>query len=371
MRSESAVVGREPEPSGLPPVARWRLAVRLLSGCERGWRRASRFLVRGLADRRRTTEWLGQLASPELARVWLADPSLASRLQEPYLDLAWTVGERMDALAGHHASLASLFGPLGMESLYSGMVPLVRLVRPGGQGMVELALGHCPILGRWGELTLAVRDSRSGRHLAALTFSFQYSFGRRIIFIGGLHADCDPAVRQLGRDLRTEVHGLRPKALALWALQELGTVWQVEGLHAVAGARAIPADAPGSGPVAAAGDPFWLESDGRRMADGTWDLPCQFRPRAREELKPSRRRTHERRYALLASLGPKLREAVGALPSGGYGSEGAGARPGEFALETGLESFAGSAWPMPTPPSPSTHGPDLAMPGEISPVPAT
>lgn len=369
MPSASVADGRDPDPPSLTPLARWRLAARLLAGSGRGWWQAGRFLARGLADRKRTGDWLAHLASPDLIRAWQASPELATRLQGEYLDLAWTETERLDALVGHHGSLAEFFGPLELEALYLGLVPLVRLRRPGGQGRVEIVLGHRREWGRCGELVLAVTEPRSGGLIAALTFSFTFSFGRRVILIGGLHAETGATARELVHELPRDMHGLRPKALALWALQELGSLWRIEAIHAVPDARAVRPDRARGDWVEESGDQFWLESDGRRLPDGAWELPRQFRPRSREELKPSRRRTHERRYAMLASLRPLLLEAGRAVMSNPAAT--GLVQPPEFLLEPAVELSGHSAWPMPLPPSTPPDDPDLMQPGEVSPIPAS
>ncbi len=367
----SALAAEQPDPDSpsLTPLARWRLAARLLSKGGRGWWQAGRFLARGLADRQRTADWLAHLSSPDLIRVWQAAPELATRLQGDYLDLAWTATERFDALVGHHTSLADLFGPLELESLYFGMVPLVRLRRPDGQGALEVSLGHRPELGPRGELVLAVRDSRTGIWIAALAFSFCFSFGRRGIVIGGLQAEPGAVTRHLIHELPKEMHGLRPKALALWALQELGSLWRIEAIQAVPDARAVCPNGA-RGPMAVeSGDEFWRESDGRRLPHGAWELPRETRARSREELKPSRRRSHERRYAMLAALRPLLLDAGRELVSGP--SETGYVQPREFLLEPAVELSGHSAWPMPILPSVPPDDPALMLPGEISPVPTS
>jgi hypothetical protein len=83
--------------------------------------------------------------------------------------------------------------------------------------------------------------------------------------------------------------------------------------------------------IAACYDDFWRESDGRRLpGGGSWELPLKFNARPRGELKPSRRRTHERRYAMLEALQPRLIAAISALSPEGQARVAQGDLPGEF-----------------------------------------
>ncbi|MBS0661951.1 MAG: DUF535 family protein [Verrucomicrobia bacterium] len=354
----------------LTPGARWRLAVRLLATGGPGWGSAARFIVRGLADWRRTSAWLERLADPDLIRVWAAAPELATRLQGPYLDRNWSPAERLDAVVGHHDSILSLFNPLELESLYRGPARLVRLDRPRGQGAVEIVLGSSRALGCRGELTLAVRDCTSGRTMAGLTFSFCYSFGRRLIVIGGFHSDHDQDTRRRSRELMKEMHGLRPKALAFWAVQELCPIWRVEGIHAVGDARAVRLGEPGGVTADNGVDDFCLESDGRHLPDGSWELPHQFRPRTREELKPSRRRPHERRYEMLAGLRPRLLGGVRHWSGGSRETANVTAAAGIFALDEGA-GLADEGSRSPVGRTASETQPGLPMHGGADPLPAT
>jgi uncharacterized protein VirK/YbjX len=62
--------------------------------------------------------------------------------------------------------------------------------------------------------------------------------------------------------------------------------------------------------LAASYDEFWAECGGARRPDRQWLLPLEVPRRSRAELRPCRRKEHERRYAMLDAWQPRLRAAL-------------------------------------------------------------
>ena len=149
--------------------------------------------------------------------------------------------------------------------------------------------------------------------LAGLTFCLLDEGRRRIGWIGGIQASADPRTRELIAGVAKQMHGLRPKALALWGLRQLGTPWQVEQLRAAGDAEHVHRHWHKKSEFEASYDEFWSESGGRAHAGGGWELPLVVPRRRREEIKPSRRKAYERRYSLLAELRAELLAAYSAI----------------------------------------------------------
>jgi uncharacterized protein VirK/YbjX len=310
----------------------WLTAGRILSsGPASGLRQRLKFFGRALRQPRLTHAWLVRLVQPDIAPLWVAHPRLATKLQRPYLCCAWTTLERFAALMGHYDALTRCFAPAARAAIYHGGLDLIRLTSSTSGRKLDVRLLYRDQFEKEGELTLVIHDVATGLILAGLTFSVVHNAGRRIIIIGGLQASPDPRMRDLIHAVAKEYHGLRPKALALWCLQELGALWQVGQIQAVGDEQHIYRHAHKRREFAASYDEFWNESDGRRLpGGGSWELPLQLRPRTREELKPSRRKAHERRYALLSALRPMLRNAAESLAPGSSAATVLAASPAEF-----------------------------------------
>ena len=293
----------------------WVAAGRILSfGSVGQVRQPLKFYLRAVRQPRLTHAWLARLVQPDIAPLWAAHPRLATKLQRPYLCCAWSPLERFGALMGHYQALTRCFAPAARVAIYQEGLPLLRLIHPDSDRQLEVRLAYHDQFEKEGELTLVIQDVGTGLTLAGLTFSLVSHAGQRVLIIGGLQASPDPRMRDIIHAVAKEHHGLRPKALALWCLQELASVWQISQIQAVGDGQHIYRHTHKRREFAARYDDFWAESDGTRLpGGGSWELPLQLRTRPREELKPSRRKAHERRYAMLAALRPVLAKAARSL----------------------------------------------------------
>ncbi|HWZ94528.1 MAG TPA: DUF535 family protein [Opitutaceae bacterium] len=279
-----------------------------------GLRHRLKFFVRAWRQPRLTSAWLARLAQADLAPLWMARPRLATKLQRPYVHCEWRVLERFGALMGHYDILSRIFSANVRQAIYCDKgIKIIRLANPTSGRQLDLRLFYHDQFEKEGELTLAICDVATELTLAGITFCLAQPAHHRTIIIGGLQASPDPHTHALIHDVTKEMHGLRPKALALWCLQQLAACWQAGRIEAVGDAQHIYRHWSKRREFAASYDEFWSESDGRRLPGGGWELPLQLKQRSRAELKPSRRKAHERRYAMLAALQPKLIMTVAAL----------------------------------------------------------
>ena len=294
-------------------------------------RRRTKFLLRALSQPRLTRAWLARLVQPDIAPLWAARPRLALKLQRPYVCCAWGATERFAALLRHYDILPQLFAPEVRAAIYGDGINLIRLTDAETGWRWDIRLFYHDRFEKEGELTLAIREVETGVVLAELTFCLVHNDNKRIAIIGGIQAGCDPRTRRLIHDAAKALYGLRPKALALWCLQQLAQPWQLTQIQAVGDAQHVWRHWRKRLEIAACYDEFWRESDGRELpGGGSWELPLETRARTREELKPSRRKTYERRYAMLDALQPTLLAAFAALAPGGQTLSALATGPVEF-----------------------------------------
>ncbi len=297
------------------PFSFWAASARIhRAHAPYGFRKRLKFLARAWKQPRLTSAWLARLAQADLAPLWMARPRLATKLQRPYVHCEWRVLERFAALMGHYDILPRIFSADVRQAIYCGEgISIIRLANPTSGRQLDVRLFYHDQFEKEGDLTLAICDVDTKLTLAGLTFCLAQPAHQRTIIIGGLQASPDPQTHRLIHDVTKEMHGLRPKALALWCLQQLAACWQVGRIEAVGDAQHIYRHWSKRREFAASYDEFWSESDGRRLPGGGWELPLQLKQRTRAELKPNRRKAHERRYAMLAALQPKLIMTVASL----------------------------------------------------------
>jgi uncharacterized protein len=301
------------------------------TGVSGPFRRRAKFFLRALGQPRLTRAWLARLVQPDVAPLWLARPRLALKLQRPYVCCAWGAVERFAALLRHYEILPRLFAPEACAAIYGDGITLVRLVHAETGSRWDVRIFYHDRFEREGEVTLAIREVETGVMLAALTFCLAHNDNARIAIIGGMQAGHDPRTLGLIHDAAKKLHGLRPKALALWCLQELASSWQCTQIQAVGDSQHVWRHWRKRREIAASYDEFWRESDGRELpGGGSWEIPLTARSRTREELKPSRRKSYERRYAMLNALQPALLAASAALAPGRQTVDALAAEPVEF-----------------------------------------
>jgi uncharacterized protein VirK/YbjX len=308
-----------------PRVSFWAAAAAGFPGSQAGrWPRRAKFLVRAAWQRRATRAWVNRLQSPAIRALWASRPRLTSKLQRPYLCRDWAVPERLAALDSHYRILGELLAAPAREQIYREGLTLVRLVHAASGRQVDLRLVYRDQFEKEGELSLTVEEVATRLTLAGLTFCLVDDGIRRIAWIGGVQASADPRTRGLIADVAKEMHGLRPKALALWALRQLVVPWRLAHLRAVGNGDHAHRHWHRPSAFAVNYEEFWAESGGRAHAGGGWELPLVVARRRREEIKPSRRKAYDRRYALLAELRAELLAAYSALTPDATIGEAAG-----------------------------------------------
>jgi uncharacterized protein VirK/YbjX len=278
-----------------------------------------------------TRAWLARLVQPDIAPLWAARPRIAQKLQRPYVSCAWDSPMRLAALLKHYDILCQVFAPEVRTAIYGDGVDLIRLSHAETDGQWDLRLFYHDRFEREGEITLAIRDVGTNVTLAGLTFCLAQNVYDRVAIIGGVQASSDPRTRGLIHDATKALFGMRPKALLLWSVQQLAQQWRITQIQAVGDAQHVWRHWMKRREIAASYDEFWRESDGRTLpGGGSWELPLKYNSRTRGELKPSRRKTYECRYAMLDALGPKLQARFAALAPGGLAQAALGSEPENF-----------------------------------------
>ncbi len=282
------------------------------------WNRA-RYILRGFWRWRLTKIWLQRLMQADTLPLYRANKRLAFKLQRNYLRKDWSCAQRRQALFAHYEILPLLFRPAHAEQIFRHGLTLLTMplesppaAREGDLPVrvIEVRLIVHEAFEKEGELTLNIFDRQARLSLANLTFSLGREGGKRVIWIGGLQAQRDLRTREFIKRVTADLHGLRPKALALWCLQTMADAWGMHQIHAVGDANHVCGSFK---EFHAQYDVFWSECSGTQQADGTWVLPIIPIQRDRGEVRPARRKAHALRYAMLKVLKPELLNTVASL----------------------------------------------------------
>lgn len=262
--------------------------------------------ARGLAFARESKAWFKLLQTPELAVATRNHPYLFQKLQRPYLNRTLNTRQRLKALQQHYRFITTLFSPAVREKVYATPGKVLVALPLEGVGNFGLRLS-CSQQEKEGDLVVSLVNLEVGLVMATLAFSITcFETEPREIFIGGLQGNKRANDKELIISFTRGMHGLRPKALLLFALQQLAIIWGIIRVRATGDDTHIYRHWQKRKQVAASYDEFWLECGGTLATDGMFDLPTQFIPREIATLKPNKRQMYKRRYIKLAEIAVQI-----------------------------------------------------------------
>lgn len=276
--------------------------------------RRAKYYLRGLAFPAATAEWFKLLETPALAAVVRRRPELFQKPQRPYLTSTLRTEQRLQMLTHHYQFIVSHFPPELLREIhaYPGKCLATLPGHDGGQYELRLMSSWTE---REGELVLMLRNQASGEKLFTLTFAItRCSAGGCEILIGGLQGNRQANDKELIVALTRHWHGLRPRALLLFALHQLAAMWNATRVRAVGDASHVYRLWKKGGQMAFCYDDWWQETGGQLAADGLFDLPARFVPRDIATVKTNKRSMYRHRYLMLEDLGRQIADSLGCAP---------------------------------------------------------
>jgi uncharacterized protein VirK/YbjX len=270
-----------------------------------------KYVLRGLARPGLTRKWFFLLQRRELSAVVRTHPHVLSKLQRPYLHRALGPASRLKALQNHYAFVARHLSGEMVREVYSPAGFPLATIDLEAAGQVHLRLVYRHSSGKEGDLTILIEDGTSRSPIYSLTFSIAVDDGnRREIFVGGIQGFSRAHDEGRVVAVTRAMHGLRPKALAVFTLRQLASAWECTSLRAVSDDMHIYRHYLRRKKIAAHYEEFWRECGGQPAGDRMFDLPLAPPPRPLSEIKASKRQMYKHRHALLEALGGRIVECV-------------------------------------------------------------
>lgn len=268
--------------------------------------------VRGLTSPQLTLEWLKLWHSPVLAPLKHSHPRVLLKLQRPYLQRRFSPEDRFEILRQHYSFVSGSLQAEAVKEISTCPGVLLGDLPVPEVGHFGIRLLYDNFFEKEGDFTLTFHDEEKKAPVIALTFCVSSNRpGQRAICIGGLQGCTLARDHDLIINITRGMHGMRPKATLLFAVQQLLMVWSIPVLRAVSNqTRVLPTD---NAPVKADYDQFWIESDGQLDPDGNFSLPIVASERAISEIKPNKRAMYRRRYEFLEKLGGEIQRNAAAL----------------------------------------------------------
>ncbi len=270
----------------------------------------AKYVLRGLLAPKLTASLLDLLEQPELTAHYARFPRLAAKLQWPYVSSTLPMDAALEALRSHYRFFVERLPDQVRARLACGQHFELGAVHFEDTESVKLVLRQSNYE-KEGELSVSLLLGETNVMVCTATFTVtQWQDETKEIVLGGLQGHPFPEEKPRIIALTRAMKGMRPKALALFVVQQLALAWGVRSLRAVSNSRHIYSSARKRKELAADYDLFWSESGGELQADGIFNLPVEPPIRDLAEIKPNKRSTYRQRYALLDSLAHEIQQAA-------------------------------------------------------------
>ena len=261
--------------------------------------------------------WIEFLQKPENHPFILANPFLRLRTLRGYISTRWGNEKKLKVLMDSFRLADKKRGPI-YEALVIKMEDLVTLAEvPLGEDLGNIRFTICSHyrFRREGEWTLSIHCDKIGGELCSVAFSVEEVNGQWIAYAGAIQGGAGANEETIKASWKA-MHGVRAKAMAIFALQE---VVSALGVSRLLGAGNSIQMSSGKHMISVPWNKIsfnynqmWEEADGKAVEDGWFELPLREIRRSREEIKTNKRALYTRRYALFDQLSAAVTQSLSA-----------------------------------------------------------
>jgi len=257
--------------------------------------------------------WVEFLLQPENRPFVDANPLLLHRTLLGYLSTRWNGDRKLRVLQDSYRFAKSHPGPLLQSLLQPNEVTFAEVPLGDETGNIRFALTNSARFRREGEWTLRVYCDKIGGELCSIAFSVEEVKGQWVAYAGAIQGGSGANEETIKASAKA-MHGVRAKAMAIFALQEAVSAL---GITRLLGAGNSIQMSNGKhmihvpwNKISFNYDGMWAEADGTPAEEGWFELPLREVRRTREEIKANKRPLYARRYALFDLLQAAVAEGL-------------------------------------------------------------
>jgi uncharacterized protein VirK/YbjX len=263
--------------------------------------------VTALANHASFSSWVLFLLQPENRRFAEANPMLWHRTLLGYMSTRWNPEKKLKVLRDSYRFAEAHPGPLLDCLLSQKNIGCTFAEVPLGEeaGTIRLALASDDRFRREGEWTLRVFCDQIGGELCSIAFAVEEVDGRWVAYAGAIQGGSGANEATIKASAKA-MHGVRAKAMAIFALQEVVSTLGFDRLlgagNSIQMSNAKHMIHVPWNKISFNYDGMWAEADGKPAEGGWFELPLRAIRRTREEIKANKRPLYARRYALFDQL---------------------------------------------------------------------
>ena len=260
-----------------------------------------------MATHRSFSAWVGFLIRVENRSFVEANPMLWHRTLLGYMSTRWDGHKKLKVLTDSYRFAQAHPGPLLDCLLGRKNVGFTFAEVPLGEdsGTIRFALASDDRFRREGEWTLRVFCDQIGGELCSIAFAVEEIDGQWVAYAGAIQGGSGANEVTIKASAKA-MHGVRAKAMAIFALQEvvstLGFARLLGAGNAIQMSNAKHMIHVPWNKISFNYDGMWAEADGKPAEEGWFELPLREVRRTREEIKANKRPLYARRYALFDHL---------------------------------------------------------------------
>lgn len=251
------------------------------------------------------TAWVSFLLRPENEPFVTNNPILWHRTLLGYGSTRWDGRKTLRVLTDSYRFALNQPGPMLASLRSKTEQPIASAELGEGKGRILISVVSDDRFRREGEWTVRVRWDQVEGELCSIAFSLEERDGGWIAYVGSLQGGSG-ANQETVKSASKAFEGVRPKAMAIFALQEivrrLGIVRLLGAGNAIQMSKAKHLIHAPWNRISFDYDGMWAEADGKAVEEGWFELPLRETRRTREEIKPNKRALYVRRYALFDQL---------------------------------------------------------------------
>ena len=256
------------------------------------------------------TTWVSFLLRPENAPFARNNPMLWHRTLLGYVSTRWDGQKTLRVLTDSYRFAQNHPGPMQAALLTRREQPIASAELGEDKGRLLISVVSDNRFRREGEWTVRIRWDRARGVLCSIAFSLEETKDGWIAYVGALQGGSG-AKEEAIKSATKAFQGVRPKAMAIFALQEVVSALGIARLLAAGNAIQMSnakhlIHVPWNR-ISFNYDGMWAEADGQAAEEGWFELPLRETRRTREEIKANKRPLYVRRYELF----DVLREAIG------------------------------------------------------------
>ena len=302
--------------------ASFRFSWAMTSAVYRDWSWRSRWtkcIARSLSSflhHEEFSEWVGFLLQPSISPYAQFNDRIWQRPLRGYLSRAWNGPRKLKVLQDSYRFANAHSGPVQQALLQREFITIARVPLGPDLGMVEFALGNDQRFRREGEWALQVNCPQLGGNVCTIAFSVEEIDGQWVAYAGAIQGGAGANEATIKATAKA-MHGVRAKAMAIFALQEVVSALGIQRLlgagNTIQMSREKHLIAVPWNKISFNYDGMWQEADGQPAEDGWFALPLREIRRTREEIKPNKRPLYARRYALFDQLSAAVIQSLSSV----------------------------------------------------------